>query len=391
LDSHLETSIRAEKYISIAERLSRRIRAGDYHLQPLPAERELAAEVGVSHATARKAVQRLLDKGLLFRLENGRLSVNRGNRSARKVDQQIVLLAPAWESNEVTRWQIAATQLCSRFHCSLRVVHYAHWDDPLLLGSLERFDGALFMPIPEAMPDSFLPSFLQIRQPVVVLGRDWTEHGVPSMRLYRPALVQKLLDHMASLGHQIIDCFNVQPTDSIVTSLIAQWDIWRAARQMPGRLIDEPVPAYTETISAAYDVTARRIRAGEFDCTAMLCITERMAAGAMRAMADHGIRPGHDVAVCTVDDGARAEYSIPSLTSLESPDPKPYLAICLEWMLAGKERQWRGPLLVQPEDLGLAVRQSTVPEIDQQIEPKRVYSSKGDSHRAKPFLAKLSS
>jgi DNA-binding LacI/PurR family transcriptional regulator len=369
--------IRAEKYISIAERLSRRIRAGDYHLQPLPAERELAAEVGVSHATARKAIQRLLDEGLLLRLENGRLSVNRGDRSARKVDRQIVLLAPAWESNELTRWQIAATQLCSRLHYSLRVVHYAHWDDPLLLGSLERFDGAFFMPVPESMPGRFLDAFLRIRRPIVVLGHDWTEHGVPSLRLYRPALVQKLLDHLADLGHRKIDCFNVQPLDSIIDSRIAQWDIWRAARQMSGRLINEPVPAYTETIPVAYDVTARRIRSGEFDGTALFCLTERVAAGAMRAMVDHGIRPGHDVAVCMMDDAGRAEYSIPSVTSLESPDPKPYLAVCLEWMLAGKDRQWRGPLLVQPEDLALAVRQSTVPEIDKQIRPKRAVSIPG--------------
>jgi DNA-binding LacI/PurR family transcriptional regulator len=234
------------------------------------------------------------------------------------------------------------------------------------------------MPVPESMPERFLPAFLRLRRPVVVLGHDWTEHGVPSLRLYRPGLVQKVLDHLADLGHRKIDCFNVQPADSIIDSRIAQWDIWRAARQMSGRLINEPVPAYTETISAAYDVTARRIAAGEFDCTALFCLTERVAAGAMRAMVDHGIRPGHDVAVCMVDDAGRAEYSIPSITSLESPDPKPYLAVCLEWMLAGQERQWRGPLLVQPEDLRLVVRESTVPGIDKQTRPRRANHLQGE-------------
>lgn len=369
--------MRQGKYIHIAERLSRRIRAGDYHLQPLPAERDLAVEVGVSHATARKAVQVLLDQGLLYRLENGRLAVQgSGDPEDRKVDPQFVLLAPAWESNEINRWQIALTQMCARMKCSLRAVRYAHWDDPTLLTSLERFDGAFLMAVAEPMPQHFMESFMAIRKPVVVLGSDWTPHGVPSMRLYSASFIQKLLDHLASLGHRRIDCFNVQPADPVVDAYIQQWNVWRRARGMEGRLINEPVQPYTETLSAAYDVTARRIKAGELDCTAMLCIHERAASGAMRAMADHGIRPGHDIAVCTIDDGGRAEYSIPSLTSLQLPDPGPYVAVCLEWMLAGDQRQWQGPLMVQPDDVALAVRQSTVPEIDERVRPARA-SRKG--------------
>ncbi len=329
-------------------------------------------EVGVSHTTARKAVQVLLDEGLLVRLDNGRLAVRAADRVDRTVNPQIALLAPAWESSEVTRWQIALTQVCSKFNASLRTVYYAHWDDPMLLTSLERFDGAFFMPVPESMPDHFLSTFLSIDRPIVVLGRDWSEYGVPSMRLIPPVVVQKLCDHLASLGHRRIDCVNVQPMDSIIEARIQQWKLWRLARGIDGTLIDEPVPAYTETISAAYDVISRRIREGTLNCTAMVCTQERVAAGAMRAMADHGIRPGHDIAVCSVDDGSRGEYSIPSLTALQAPDASPYVSVGLEWMLAGKDRQWRGPLIVQPEDVALAVRQSTVPDIDQQQAPGRV-------------------
>ena len=68
----------------------------------------------------------------------------------------------------------------------------------------------------------------------------------------------------------------------------------------------------------------------------------------------------------------RADFSIPSLTSLSSPDPKPYLSVCLEWMTAGVHRRWQGPLLVQPEEVELAIRQSTVPDIDQTLIPSRV-------------------
>jgi hypothetical protein len=368
----LETSIRSGKASQVVERLSQRIRAGDYHLQSLPAERDLAEEIGVSHVTARKAIQMLMDDGLLCRLENGRLAVRRQDQSRdRKVDAQIALLVPAWESSVVTRWQVAMSELAPRFQSSFRTVHYGHWDDPLIFSSLEGFDGAFFLPVPEPMPEHFMPNFLRLRRRVVVLDSDWTEHGVPSMRLLPPVFVQKLLDHLASLGHTKIDCVNVQPTHPIVTARIAQWNIWRLARQMQGQLVDEPVASYTETLSAAYDLIDRRIRNGQFDCTAMLCIQERVATGAMRAMLDHGIQPGRDVAVCAVDDAGRGEYANPTLTSLETPDPLPLLATCLEWMLGGADRKWQGPLMVQPDWMELAVRQSTVPDIDKATTPRR--------------------
>jgi DNA-binding LacI/PurR family transcriptional regulator len=152
---------------------------------------------------------------------------------------------------------------------------------------------------------------------------------------------------------------------------ISQWRVWMAARGLKGPLIDEPVEPYTETLQAAYEAIARRAAMGELGFTALLCTMERAAAGAMRAMADAGLRPGVDVAVCTVDGAGRAEYSIPTLTSLETPDPQAYLAVCLEWLTGAAGELWRGPLMVQPVDIGLAVRQSTVLEIDGTAAPAR--------------------
>ncbi|HEX4123202.1 MAG TPA: GntR family transcriptional regulator, partial [Tepidisphaeraceae bacterium] len=189
--------MRNGKASQVVERLSQRIRAGDYHLQSLPAERDLAQEIGVSHVTARKAIQMLMDEGLLRRLENGRLAVRRNTEPGqRKVDAQIALLVPAWESSAVTRWQVGLSQLASRYQCSCRTVHYGHSDDPLIFNTLEGFDGTFFLPVPEPMPEYFFPALLKLRRRLVVLDSDWVEYGVPSMRMYPPVFVQKLLDHL---------------------------------------------------------------------------------------------------------------------------------------------------------------------------------------------------
>jgi hypothetical protein len=359
--------------MDVAERLTLRIRSGDYHVQGLPAERKLAAEIGVSYMTARKAIQKLLADSMLYRLPNGRLAVQHGAETPRgTLGAQIALLVPAWQSDQVSAWNIALEQLRSRFNFACRVVYCAHWDDPMIFNVLRRFDGTFLVPLPDPVPTKFVPDLLKVPRPVAVLDNDWSHLGVRSLRRYPPVFVQGLLDHLASLGHRRIDCLNVQPTWPVVSDRIAQWKIWLAAHGLEGELVDEPVPPYVHTLPTAYDIVTRRIREGKFTCTAMLCVTQPAALAAMRAMLDHGIRPGHDVAVCTVDGEMEAAYFNPSLTALEYPDPKPYLAVCLEWMLGGKDRKWEGPLLLQPADVPVVVRQSTVPDTVGSDAPQQV-------------------
>lgn len=49
---------------------------------------------------------------------------------------------------------------------------------------------------------------------------------------------------------------------------------------------------------------------------AMLCAYDRLALGAMRAFAEHGIKIPEDIAIFSVDDAPFAEYTTPSLTSI---------------------------------------------------------------------------
>lgn len=355
--------IRRSKYIQVAERLASRIHAGDYHLSEMPAGRDLAQEIGVSLVTARKAIQHLIDEGLLSKRENGRIEIS-SYRSGGDctVEPQVALLAPAWESSEVTRWQSAMTQLQMRGRkFRFRTIHYAHWDDPLIFTSLENFAGVFFLPVPEPMPTYFLPKLLRIKKRVVTLGADWTEHGIPSVRIFPGVFVQRLMDHLVEIGRTRINCFNVQPMDSVIEGRITQWRLGLAAHGLSGELWNEPVKPYTETIGAAYDVMVQKIKSGKFHADGLICMTERVAAGAMRAMYEHGIRAGHDVAVCSVDGNLRAAYSVPSLTCLEAPPLETFLSIGIDWMLDRDKSAWQGPLLIQPDDVPLAVRESTVP------------------------------
>lgn len=353
----------------VAERLSRRIKSGDYHLHGVPAERQLATQVGVSYMTARKAVQRLLDAGLLHRLANGRLAV-RGNGEEGHARKQVALLAPAWESNEANHWDINLTQLRTGLDFSSRIVHYVHWDDPAIADTIRQFDATLFLAPDPPSPD-FTADMAKLGRPLVILNRDWSGFGLRSLRMFPPRMIQKLLDHLASLGHRHVDCFNVQRCGQVMGEWIGHWQLWRAKHKVAGELINEPVTSCTDTLVAAYNVIAQRARQGKLKSTAMLCLTETAAIGATRAMVDHGIRPGHDIALCTTGS-VRCEYLYPSLTTLEQPDPKPYLTTCLEWALHPQVHDWQGPLLVEPQDLEVVARESTVPDVIKSRVPRRM-------------------
>src|SRR5882757_5558303 len=98
---------------AVIERLANRIRNGDYHLQGLPGEREIAAEVGVSHMTARKAIQHLLRDGVVYRQPSGRVVVTAMEKMQDNSRQpaQIALLVPAFPSNSIITWHAALEKL----------------------------------------------------------------------------------------------------------------------------------------------------------------------------------------------------------------------------------------------------------------------------------------
>lgn len=337
--------------------LERRIRHGDYLGQDLPAERELALEIGVSRMTARKAVQRLVESGLLQRQPNGRVAVSKGKEEGAL---RVAFLVPTLTSMDVELWRMGLEHVAHKFNASMRTILYVHWDDPAILEALDAFDGVFLNPNSEPIPERIVERLREARRGVAILGRDMSAMGLPSVDLFPPAAVQQLLDHLAALGHRTIDCFNIQTVDSVIAARIEQWNLWRAANQMEGRLLGDPVRPYMDVPRAqAYQQMNKLLDEG-WNGTALCCTTAPAAIGAMRALRDRKIEVGKDVSVGVINDEGMGRYLSPSLTSIEMPEPDSYLAVCLDWM----RRQgsgWMGPLLLQANKLSLFVGESTGP------------------------------
>ena len=340
---------------SVVELLTRRISQGDYALTALPTERELAVEAVVSYMTARKAVRRLIERGVLVREHGGRLRLS-GHEGGRRV-LRVAFLAPSFASADIERWRLALEVASRGQAVIIRPVLYLHWDDPLVRDSLDGFDGVFLVPNNEPLPERLRQRLRAVGSAVVILDEDWSGLGLPSIRLCPARSVASLVEHLAERGHRRIDCCNVQPHNPVIRERIDHW--WQAASEagIAGDLIDAPIAPYERPLVAAHRVLAGRLAQAWRPAGAMIGITAPAGFGAARALHEAGLAVGRDVALAVVNGEGLAEYGVPSLTAIELPDATPYFTRCLDWMIKGGD--WQGALLMEPPTAQLVVREST--------------------------------
>ncbi len=72
------------------------------------------------------------------------------------------------------------------------------------------------------------------------------------------------------------------------------------------------------SIENGYRTTQRILASGQ-DVTAIFCVTDLLAIGAMRAIADAGLRVPEDISVCGFDGMELGKYSNPRLTTISQP------------------------------------------------------------------------
>jgi DNA-binding LacI/PurR family transcriptional regulator len=347
--------------------LERRIQYGDYVTKQLPAEEALAKEAGVSRMTARKAVLRLLERGVLIRSENGRLAV----AAEPSVDgrllgvQQVVLLKPASSSPSIAGWVRDVQRAGAPLGVRTRPTEFVHWEDPVVGDVLEagrqgRICGLFVLPSAEPLPAHVVQRLAEASFPVVMLWRDLSAHGIRCVDTTPPELFRDLFVHLYAQGYRRVDCFNTQPREELLERRIQVWSQWReACGDVEGDVLDRAVVCYGDAMKRAYDLGRALVRRGRVSRgQAIWCTTSAAALGLTRALGEAGLRVGTDVAVAGADDEGFARYVTPTLTTLRPADPLPYLRKCAEWMATGG-RNWTGPLLLRPAHVELFRGQST--------------------------------
>ena len=206
------------KYAQVMSVIERRVREGDYLLHSIPGERRIAEETGVSYMTARRAIIELLDKKVLIRRTNGSLDIHPGYIK-RNTHAKVVLLYPAYPSPYLAQLRMIVTSALEKHDLNLRPVQYVHWDDPIVVDAVANTGGALIIPSADSIPEWVLSPIRSNK--VVVLDGDFSEDGIPSIRLFPDSHIEKVLAHLTDLGHRHIDCVNTQHRNPEVDRRIA--------------------------------------------------------------------------------------------------------------------------------------------------------------------------
>jgi len=343
------------KTLLAADLLRKRLEHGDHRLRKLPGERRLAEELGLSRNTVRAALEQLVRDGLLTRKRNGRLAVARVSKAGTRACT-IGFMAPSVFSRDHRLWFEGVVAAVDGLEAKLRPLTYAHWGDPVIHQALNGLDGLFFVSQDDSLPAWLVRKIREASCRTVMLDADVSAAKLPSILLFPPPSLEKLLTHLQESGHQRIDCLNTQTENAVIKERI---DIWRRFLHRHGLSGKLRSVSIRRPIEAAYATVRKALSGRRAMAAAQFCTTGPAAIGAMRAFHEAGLEIGRDVSVCAVNDEGMAPFLLRTMTALVSPPRVKYLRSAAEWMLGGDD--WSGPLRVQPQDAPLFIGESTGP------------------------------
>ncbi|MBF0196648.1 MAG: LacI family DNA-binding transcriptional regulator [Planctomycetes bacterium] len=339
---------------NILELLKLRIAKGAYQHTGLPAERELADEIGVARMTARKALAKLEAEKVVKRLSTGRLELTK------KITQkkQIAILVPSLRSYGIGAWIDDAVKGSETLDAYLRPIYYDSYDDPVLTDTFQRSSGVFFIPRAESTPH-WVTRALTRHPKVVVLENDMSELGVPSIDFFTPASIHMLLNHLLQLGHERIDLINNQGPSQGISMRIDQWKDWCDLNESESSLIDLYTPGNIKTKSQKKSLK-KYLSSASKRSNAIVCTSLETALMSIRIATDLELVIGKDISISLMDGETMAHSFTPSITSLERPNSSRHLKRCMEWML-DPNAKWKGSLIMDTLGAELFVGESTNP------------------------------
>lgn len=334
---------RVAKYTEVMAVIERRIRQGDYLLDVVPGERTIAAETGVSHMTARKAVQALISKQVLKRASTGGLQVNPRYQATQRV-AQIVMLYPAYPSPFLTQLRQTILQSTRKHDVELRPVQYVHWDDPVVMDAVSHQSGTIVIPSSSNVPEHIAKVMRESK--CISLDIDLSHHDIKSIRLFPDAHVFEVFEHLKSQGHTKINCISTHTRNAEIERRIKLWRQWIKREGIEGELWENPADSFDDPTPYAHQLMLSRLDQGDHRDTAIVGTTFPAALGAARACWERGVTVGKDISICAVNIESPARYMTPGIAGLDIPELSSILEQCFGWFL--HDKQWDGPMLIEP-------------------------------------------
>lgn len=217
------------------------------------------------------------------------------------------------------------------------------------------FDGVIVL---ENLPDELLSSFVaQHNYPFVTLGHQTAQSCSGSVHLDDYGGAYAAAQHLVALGHRRLGVIGIGP---ISTFFIGErMRGYRDALTAAGLSMDDMPQVFGAYSIASGEEAMEKLLALSPRPTAVLCLNDLMAVGAMRVAQQAGLRIPDDISFVGFDDIPIAGYIDPPLTTVRQPSHEiGYRAACMLFDLVEKKQAAFDPVTVPAS---LIVRGSSGP------------------------------
>ena len=330
---------------------------------------EIAARAGVSVSTVsrvlndRPGVNQHTRRQVLTAIDV--LGYDRPSRLKPRSVGLVGLIIPELENPYFPRFAHMVENVLSRHGfapvlCS-RTLGGVHEDDYVGMLLEHAVSGIIFVSgihaIADTTPDRYR-RLLDMGLPIVLVNGAVKDLGAHVISTDDAAVVELGLTHLEHLGHRRIGIALGQPR---YTPVQRRAEAFRRGLTQRGLVpddlsVDQLVECTAYTVEGGVVAAQRLLDRG---VTGILCGSDVMALGVVRAARQAGLRVPEDVSVVGSDDSLLVEFTAPPLTTVRQPAAALAEAACRELVdqIAGRPPH-AGEVLYQPE---LVVRGSTAP------------------------------
>lgn len=312
-----------QKHEIVREYLTESLRSGEFEVgRRLPADKELAARLGVSYMTARKAVNELVEASFLERRIGDGTYVRAGTQQ-RLLTTTLNLICTAYEGATAKAFLqlggVAAQQRGWRSHV-IRI-HSDH--EQGALRALRNGELSLVLADEESLKGPLGKAMRGANGRAILLGWRLDENGVPSVLADDAQAVHLAVEHLQAAGHRKIALLCNHPQSRNERVQIAAWSEHLTDSASPSEgerlLIVANTPRFECASRFAYEATRHWLGTSERadGVTALISIGDELAIGALAACRDAGRAVPDAMSLVNLNNSAAMEFSHPRVTCVD--------------------------------------------------------------------------
>lgn len=306
------------KHQVVREGLVEIIRRGEFKLgHRLPADRELAAQFGVSYMTARRAVNALVEASFLERRIGDGTYVRDGSQQ-RLSSTTLNLICTTYESATTRAFlQLGGVAAQRRGWCShvIRIHSDSERDALRAVGNGEL---SLVLADDDALDGPLGTAIRRAKGRTVLIGGRLDEHGVPSVLADDARAVAMALQHLQRANHQRIALVCNHPKSRNEQVQIAAWSASQNPQELKHLMIAANTPRFECASRFAYEATQRFLQTSRAETvSALLTVSDELAIGALAACRDAGRSVPGTMSLINLNNNSAMEFANPRVTCVD--------------------------------------------------------------------------